>query len=207
MNKLLLIVVLIFTASCNNSGFKLTPCGQKHYLESSVKISLALNDTLIYKSNHDEILYSIRLFDSGLIFYSQTGQSISDCLAYYEFEIIGICPLDDTSCQDTSDQMLYSSYDCQVCEGCMTICKKMSTEPINSKFKTMEDPILSYYLWNDRLSNHTQYKSEFQINNIEYRNCYIFNISNSDISELYYNHEFGFIGFKTSTNITYNLKI
>ena len=207
MKKLQILFAFFFAISCDSSVF--TPCGQEHFLDSSEKICLELNDTLVYKSIQDSILYSITLLDSGLVAYTQTGQSLSECLAYYEFEIIGICPLDDTSCQDTVEQILYDSYkDCQECENCITICKKMSTEPINSRYKTMEDPILTYFnQWNDRLSNHTQYKSEFQINDHTYSKCYVFSISTGDLTELYYNHKFGIVGFKTKTDITYNLKI
>ena len=207
MNKLQILVVFLFTLSCDSSVF--TPCGQEHYLDSSEKICLELNDTLVYKSVQDSIIYSISLLDSGLISYTQTGQSLSGCLAYYEFEIIGICPLNDTSCRDTVEKMIYQNYkDCQECGNCMTICKKMSTDPISSRYKTMEDPILAYFnQWSDQLSNHTQYKSEFQINGHTYRNCYVFSISSCDLIELYYNHSFGFVGFKTTKGITYNLKI
>lgn len=204
---ILLTQLLILLPSCNNSW---APCGQQHFLDEKYKIDFGLGDTLTYISNlKDSKRFYISLLDSGVISYTQTGKSSSGCYAYYEFEIIGICPLNDSSCIDTIDYIDYRNYkDCQECKNCMTICKKMSTIPIHSNYKKIEDPELSYFdIWKTQLNNYDEFKESLVLNGQEYKDCYIFYILNDRISEIYYNYKYGFVGFKLNIDILYNLSL
>lgn len=204
-STLVLVQILILLPSCNNSW---APCGQQHFLDEKYKIDFSLGDTLTYTSNlKSSMKFYISLLDSGVISYPQTGKSSSGCNAYYEFEIIGICPLNDSSCIDAVDYEAYwSNKDCQECENCMTICKKMSTKPIHSNYKQLEDPELSYFdLLKTQLSNYDEFRDLLIINDYEYKDCYVFHISSDTISEIYYNYKYGFVGFKMNNEILYNL--
>ncbi|MEZ5070696.1 MAG: hypothetical protein R2751_06960 [Bacteroidales bacterium] len=206
MRNIYLFLTFLLFVGCNNSW---APCGQEHFLDADQKINVELNDTLEYSSVLDTIRYVVTLLESGVVPCSQTGQSESECVAYYEFEMIGICPLGENSCRDTVEKTVYyEGKACPDCQNCMTICKKMSAEPIHRFYKYMEDPYLSYFdQWSDRFSTYSRYQPRFWINDQMYPKCFVFSISNGDLSELYYNHKQGFIGFKTVDGLLYNLKI
>jgi len=178
-------------------------------MDDEDKIAFEPGQILTYNSENNSRQYYISLLDSGVVSYTQTGSTESDCRAIYEFEIIGICPLEDTTCRDVSDmETFYESKQCPECQNCITICKRMSTNPVSSRQKVLCDPLLSYFdIWTDYLSTHDEFERRITLNGQKYKDCYIFNISNGEISELYYCHKFGFVRFRLNNNEIYNLEL
>ena len=199
------IVLLTLFSSCESSVF--TACGQEHSLNEEYKIKFQLGDTLIFESESNKEYFYISLLESGEIYATQAGQSDVGCDAYYEFEMIGICPLSEKHCIDTLDKDLFMGRDCEICDNCMNICKKMSRRPIHRFNKELEDPVLSLSTdWSDVLSNRQEYQETLILNNHKYYDCYVFYDINDSINRIYYNHKLGFVGYKKSNSNIFNLR-
>jgi hypothetical protein len=206
------IIVLLTTRQCD----QWLPCGQDHNMPSSYKIEYSFGDKLVYQnSSLEKIEYSLSYFMSGDYLVSQTGESASGCYAYYEFEIIGICPIDVNSCTEYEIDTIYTTGNRprQIdCPNCLSIYKIMDTRPINDANRRISDPIIQWKdSWECYLGNNSNTHAQIELNDIKYYDVYAFNTEFEDegkiIVEIYFNYKKGFVGYKTEEGEVWNLLI
>lgn len=174
-------------------------------MDSKYRIEFSLNDTIFYTSNLGNVKqYYVKLFKSGNYTCSQTGSSLDNCVAYYDYEAIAICELNDSSC--SFDDFTYNEYFIE-CPECIVINKRMDSDPIDADDKKLADPTLSWKnIWKDKLSNSDKYFNSININNKTYTGVYRFSLYNDSLLQtVYYNFKFGIVGITTISGETWNI--